>query len=123
MATKTGLLNTPGRRPADREVVVWLLWTVALVCGWIWARGLFFALAAGPGPQVAGPNPASWEDLSAVILRDPFQALTILLGSSRAHRLEAWASSSYVLGVIGEAAFLLSLYLRKKGWRRLPKPS
>jgi hypothetical protein len=126
VTTKTGLLNTPGRRPSDRELVVWLLWTVALVCGWIWARGLFLALAAGPGQQVAAPNPASWEDLSAVILRDPFhpyQALSILLGSSRAHRLEAWASSSYVLGVIGEVAFLLSLYLRKKAWTRLPKPS
>jgi hypothetical protein len=90
-----------------------------MTCALIWARGLFLALTTGPGQRVDVPNPASWEDLSRAALRDPFHALSLVLGAARAHRLEAWASSSFFLGVIAEAAIFLSLYLRKQGRRRL----
>ena len=119
MTTKVSFANSSGRRPRERELAIWLLWTIAITCSLIWARGLFLALTAGPGQQVHVPNPASWEDLSRAALRDPFHALSLVFGAARAHRLEAWASSSFFLGVIAEAAIFLSLYLRKKGRRRL----
>jgi hypothetical protein len=119
VTTKVGFLNISGRRPSERDLAIWLLWAIAMTCALIWARGLFLALAGGPGQHVDVPNPASWEDLSRVALRDPLQALSLALGADRAHRLEAWASSSFLLGVIAEAAIFLSLYLRKKRSRLL----
>lgn len=121
MAARVGFLNTAGRRPSDRELAIWFLWAVAIVCGLIWARGLFLAVTGGPAQHVDVPHPASWDDLSSAILRDPFQALALLLGPSRAHRLESWASSSFLLGLIAEAAIFLSLYLRRRGWKRMPR--
>ena len=96
---------------------------MAVVCGWIWARGLFLALTVGPEQHVAAPSVASWDDLPGSMLRDPFQALSLLVGASRAHRLQSWASSSFAFGMIAEAAVFLNLFLRKRGWGRLPKHS
>ena len=123
MTTKVGFLNSSGRRASERELAIWLLWTIAMTCAVIWARGLFLALTTGPGQQVAVPNPASWGDLSRTALREPLQALSLMLGAARTHRLETWASSSFFLGVIAEAAIFLSLYLRKKGRRPLLRGS
>jgi hypothetical protein len=123
VATKVSFLNSSGRRPSERELAIWLLRGIAITCALIWTRGLFLALTAGPGQQVDVPDPASWGDLSRAALRDPFHALSLVLGAARAHRLEAWASSSFFLGVIAEAAIFLSLYLRKKGRRPLLRGS
>ncbi len=116
MTTRAALPQPTSRRSTERKRAIWLLWTIAIVCVSIWGHGLFLALTVGPSEQVGVLNPGSWEDLSRAVLGHPFQALSFLVGSFRAHRLESWASSSFPLGLIAEGAIVLSLYLRKKGW-------
>jgi hypothetical protein len=82
----------------------------------MWGHGLFLALTVGPSEEASVLNPGLWEDLSRAVLGHPSQALSFLVGSLRAHRLESWASWSFPLALIAEGAIVLSFYLRKKGW-------
>lgn len=116
MTAKVGLLQITFRRPLERKVTIWLLWAIALVCVSLWSHGLVRALTVSSNEHVPVLSLASWEDLSRAMLHNPFQALPRIVGRSRAHQLESWASSSFSLGLIAETALILSLYLRKKGW-------
>jgi len=90
-----------------------VLWAIAVVCASLWAQGLIVALTAGTGEQAGVLDPAAWDNLAGAIRTHPFRAVPLLVGPSRAHRLESWAFTAFPLGLVAEGAVILSLYLRR----------
>ncbi len=127
MVDKAGLLESSRRRSRKSTLAVRLLWIIALVCIFVWFRGFCIAVAADAsglneyGAGIANLTSKSFgqylrsngiDGVSHGLLQVEWMWVT---GSPRAHNLRTWASSSFPLALVGEGAFLFSIYLRKKG--------